>query len=483
MNPFSKRSGAFLAALLLCGGALSSAAPGPDPEGEIDKIRAELMRLRAERRALRSELDTGAAAGRRIVSGEVRVESEYAFGTHDAKDLDVAAYIFTEVGDDREDRVTGSFSGWLKWDLDGLGSRGGIVTAKDAAYADYNAIENDRLTQRVYTGYIDVNRLGPVHKVRLGRQFNDSLAGGHFDGASVFFRPGEKTAFHVYGGVPVNEWKDEGESTWSSDRIYGGGLRGRWIEDLSIDVELQGFREHTAFYGTRNDYLGALGLRYRFGENIHASLVENIVSGQQVDLHGTVMYWEDDYDLNVTFDYHWMPERLDDLTYEYTPYTDILGAYEPYQLFQLTLDKGIGEHLEVGADFMIRELVEKTDETPFDMEYTRSRASVTVMDLPIDDLTATAHFEYWDTDEDDVYSLGGDVRKRLGKRHALEAGTYYSKFKYNQFTYDETLNVQTYFMKWRWALSSDMNLQVKGEVEDTDEDTYNSLWVSLSYRF
>ena len=79
MNPFSKRSGAFLAALLLCGGALSSAAPGPDPEGEIDKIRAELMRLRAERRALRAELDTGAAAGRRIVSGEVRVESVYAF--------------------------------------------------------------------------------------------------------------------------------------------------------------------------------------------------------------------------------------------------------------------------------------------------------------------------------------------------------------------------------------------------------------------
>jgi hypothetical protein len=147
------------------------------------------------------------------------------------------------------------------------------------------------------------------------------------------------------------------------------------------------------------------------------------------------------------------------------------------------VSKGLGEHIEVGTEFTWREMVDTSDETYFDKEYTLSRASLSLIDLLIDDMTGTVHWEYWDTTDDNEVSIGGDIRQRLGRHHTLSAGTYYSKFKYREFAYTETLDVQTYFLNWRWILSKALSLNMKAEVEDADDVTYNSMILGLTYRF
>jgi len=464
--------------------ALNAAADPEVERPEMEEVRSELLRLRSEREKIRADLVSSTGAASQTVTGFVTVETNYRFGHHD-RDLDTVLWFGVEMGNDSVDAVTGAFSGRMQWDMNGLADRNNnLVVPDEAAFVDYNDLESDRVAEQVYTGYVDFNRLGIVDKLRIGRQFHDGYTGGHFDGGQVFLRPGDKTSVNIYGGVPVNYYKFTGDSTWSSDRIYGGSVTSRISKPLTVSLDLQGVRDSTTFYGTHRDYNAVLGVRYDFLETMHGSLIENVVNGQQRNLNSTLVYWNVEHDLNLTFDYAWMPEKLDDLSDGYTPYSDILGRLEPYQTFRLLASKGLGENFEVGAELTSHELLDTTDETIFDKEWVRTQASLSTFDLFIEDLRASVHFDYWDSTDDSEYSLGGEVRQRIDRNHILEAGTYYSKFKYREISYLETLNVQTYFVRWRWTLSHDLGFLMKAELEDADdEDTYTSLSAGLTFHF
>ncbi len=462
------------------------AAAGPDPVERpgMDEVRSELLRLRTEREQKRADLRSSTGSVSQGVTGFVTVETDYRFGRHD-RDLDTTLWFGVEMGNDSVDSVTGAFSGRVRWDMNGLADRGNnLVVPDDAAFVDYNDLESDRLAEQIYSGYVDFNRLGFVNKLRIGRQFHDGYTGGHFDGGQVFLRPGDETSVNLYGGVPVNYYKFSGDSEWSSDRIYGGSITSRLLKPLTVTLDLQGMRDRTVFYGTHRDYNAVLGVRYDILETMHGSLVESVVNGQQRNLNGNLVYWNVEHDLNLTFDYAWMPERIDDLSDGYTPYTDILGRLEPYQTFRLLASKGLGEKIEVGAELTSHELLDRSDETIFGKEWVRTQASLSTFDLLIEDLRASVHLDYWDSTDDSEYSLGGDLRQRLDRNHILEAGTYYSKLKYREISYLETLNVQTYFVRWRWTISHDLGFLMKAELEDADdEDTYTSLSAGLTFHF
>ena len=475
----------FLTALVFWVAPPALSDPGPDDSGgkSIEAVREELQRRREKRTQLREKLETSQPTDQRAMSGFVSLETEYRFGGHD-RDLDTTFRFFVELGDDRVDSVTGSVSGRLLWDMNGLARPSGVTFGDDAAYVDYNDIEGDRLTQRIYTAYVDFNRLGPLDKLRVGRQFHDGTTGGHFDGLRVAASPFEKTTVSLYGGVPVNEYKATGRRAAENDRIYGGMITNRFLDDLSVTLDVQGYRDRTEFYGFHTDYQAALGLRYNFQDNLRGSVLENVINGEQRDLNCSLVYWNTSYDLSVTMNYVWMPERLEDLSDGYTPYTDMMARLEPYQLFRVMGTKGLGEHVEVGADFTSHELIDTTDETIFNKEYTRTQASLSLLDLPIDDLRATIHYERWDSTDDAEYSLGGDVRQRLTRSHTLEAGSYFSKFKYRNVSFVRTQDVQTTYLKWRWAVTRDLNFQLKAEIEDVvDEETYNLLSAAFTLRF
>ena len=179
---------------------------GPDWDStDIDAARAELMRLRTERAERRERLDDPSESILKDISGSVTLETVYRVGSDGSRDFDLWLWLDVEVGDDRKDPVTAAVSGRFDWDLNGNENRSGVIQPEHSAFEDYNAIEDDRLTEFVYTAYADFNRVGPLDKLRLGRQFHDGLTGGHFDGVQVFARPGKNTSLSVYGGVPTLE--------------------------------------------------------------------------------------------------------------------------------------------------------------------------------------------------------------------------------------------------------------------------------------
>jgi len=464
--------------VLLAPSAITKA--GNNDRIDIDTVRQELLRLRAEREQKRRNPPPETPPGRSDrfpVSGAATLETNYRFSPG-KRDIDTSLFVRVDAGDDTRDRVTGGFSGRLSWDLDGLASHNRI-SAADADFVDSNDIDHKRMVERIYTAFVDLNRLDPLTKVRLGRQFHESYTGAHFDGIQVFADPGEDTSLSIYGGVPVHYY----DAAFTDDRLVGGTIRNRTLDKLTATLDLQQVRDSNRYYGTRDDYLAVLGLTYSILDNLRASIVESVVSGQQRDLQGTMHYWNIENNLNMTLHYGWMPERLDSLADEYTPFADIMSGLEPYQLFSINAVKGIGDHFEMGAEVMLHELVHTTDESAFNKEYTRNQISFNLIDLPVDDLTTGVHWEYWDTSDDSEYSVGGDVRHRLARHHVMEAGTYYSKFKYRQFSLVDTLDVQTYYVRWRWALGLGRAFYIKAEVEDADDATYNTISATFMYRF
>ncbi|MHC4942321.1 MAG: hypothetical protein ACYTG7_04815 [Planctomycetota bacterium] len=472
-------------------GALCLLLVGPAAEGteqettpqSIESARIVVLRLREERAQLRDGLDAPREELLADATGYIAIAAEYRVSSEGSRDVDTYLWIWTEVGDDSKDPVTAGLSGRLNWDLNGHDHRNGMISAEDSLYADYGALENERLTDQIYTAFVDFNRVGPLEKVRAGRQYQDGYAGGHFDGAQIYMKPGEDSSLRLYGGVPVNFYRLTGEDPYSTDHLYGGAFTHRWDKKLSMTVEVQEARDQKKYFGTRKDYQVVLALRYDILDNLRASVVENVVSGQQRELRANLDYWNLDHDLNCALDYVWMSEHFRDLTDQYTPYTDIMGTFEPYQLFRVMAAKGLGDHFEIGGDVAWRELVDSSDETLYNQEYTRSQVSLTVIDLPVEDFSATIHYEYWNAKDDDEVALGGEVRQRLDGSHVLEGGSYYSKFKYREFTLIDTINVQTYFLRWRWALARNIRIHVKGEVEAGEDYTSNTLSTGIEWRF
>ena len=130
-------------------------------------------------------------------------------------DNDIQTLFSLDLGDPYQNKISFSMQAGGYFDLDGnqAGSQFSSI---------YDTFGN-RAVGRFYYGYVDLKDLGPVYKMRAGRQYYHEFESLYFDGANFETSPEYQIAFKAYGGVPVHLYEN-GIGSDPGDWLAGAAL-------------------------------------------------------------------------------------------------------------------------------------------------------------------------------------------------------------------------------------------------------------------
>jgi hypothetical protein len=137
--------------------------------------------------------------------------------------------------------------------------------------------------------------------------------------------------------------------------------------------------------------------------------------------------------------------------------------------------------LDLGID--VRRVDDSSDVGEFNREWERYYATATWADLLAEGFALSVTVDRWDDDERDTSSFGADLSWDPGRRWKASIGTYYSLYKYEFLEFDERDDVRTYYVRAGYDLCANVDLDLLYELEDDDQDTYNTLRVGTVWRF
>ncbi len=330
---------------------------------------------------------------------------------------------------------------------------------------------------RVYDLYFEAEDVIPRSSFRVGRQYYDGLEGVQFDGVR-FMRK---------------------ESNWLSWEAFGGKYRSFYNRYFREDCEVAG-----AQLTTRPFRAGSLSAEYlrlmdfptgdddylNFAFRQHLDPVDiltqySLLNGESKDV-STRLYWLCGKGWEVSLKYYHLFQPLEELSNEFDPYYPLFGAYMRFHQYDFDVTKYFGEHVSLSAGYTGRQLVNDDDEGIANREFDKYYASFLVDDVLIPGFGFSATFERWLASEDeDDYSVGGELSYRVKKKLNASVGTYYSKYKYNVDTVTEKTDVRTWYARLRYYFTRDLYLSLRGEREDdrSPESPYGKVELRMTYTF
>jgi len=149
----------------------------------------------------------------------------------------------------------------------------------------------------------------------------------------------------------------------------------------------------------------------------------------------------------------------------------------------LSAAKGIGDHLRLTAGTDLRRVSDDADVGTNNRDYDRYYFTVTVIDLPVEGLTAGVTADLWDSDGRTVDTWGADLTYQVSADTSASVGSYYSAWKYDIVSEEERDDVRTWFVRGRHKLSRRTTLDLGYELEDNDIDDFHFLRMGATWRF
>jgi hypothetical protein len=393
--------------------------------------------------------------------------------TSDQSDNDLYEYLALTYGDPEKDRVTASASARFAEDLDGERDEQGafVFDSPDDTY-------RRAATARLYTAYLDVNRLWEGARLRAGRQILEEFPeaipvdGGTFRG--LFF---DRVTLGLFGGRPVNLF----ESSPRGDATYGGWLHVEPWSRGRAGVEYLHLEDETAF-GAFDDDL--IGIRLEQGSGplqLHAR--HTLLEGQNRETVLRVNGSFPDPGIALYGQANYLHERQQALSYALDPYAILLLDLEPYVQVSLGASKSFGAALTVDASAVKRELVEDADETAYNHEFARWTLSPRFSDWPLANVSWSVAGDFWQSSGDDFWTLSGDVSWRARDVLTLSAGTSYALYTLDAFSGQERERVRLVYASLRWQVRTGFVLDVRFSVEDSDVDRIRALEIGIRHAF
>ena len=147
------------------------------------------------------------------------------------------------------------------------------------------------------------------------------------------------------------------------------------------------------------------------------------------------------------------------------------------------MEKEITKNLDLELGGGTRQLLDEDDEGPFNREFSRVYLTVHGVDLPVKKLSVSLTGEAWLTEEDDVYSAGGEVTWRPDTRWKASTGYYYSLFKIDRITLEERERVQTTFVRLRGPLVGPLSFRGSYEAEWDGGPVYHVIETAVRLGF
>lgn len=426
--------------------------------------------------------ESGGFTYNNFISGNFKAQYEGRWAEGE-DDHDLYEYFRFKTKDFFDNRVSIAGSGRLTEDLDGH-------EAKDGTFRDILDTYDRSYNGRLYYLYADIkNPVIDKSNLRLGRQYQYSVETILFDGAKYEQQLGP-IGTYVFGGMRTSQY-----SSTYFDTVAGSGMSVRPFVDTMTNLDYVRIED--------DDYIDdevGFSLWQKIYEDLSLYGRYTVLNMRAKDFLVKLSWDKIEWDASVQLSYFRFLNSIADQSNNISPFYQILGTFEPFDLISLTCYKGLGEKFGISSGVDYRSVIDKDEKNTFNRDYNRTFFSFVVNNVLLQESRAAFTVEYWNTKgADHSADLGVDFGKKIG-RFDVGAGTGYSLYKYNydgssgleslldsEYTRDieQKINVRTYYLRVKYFLTkqSDVSLRWSSEVSDTDPETYHQLLLSYSTNF
>lgn len=418
-----------------------------------------------------------------FISGNFRAQYEGRWAEGGEQDHDTYDYLRFTTKPFLRDKVTLSGSGRFSADLDGR-------EPKSGAFRDILDSYDHQYNGRLYYFYADIrNPVVDKSNLRLGRQYHYAIETILFDGAKYEQQIGPVESY-VFGGLRVSQY-----SSTYFDTVTGSGVAFRPFIDTRATLDYVRIIDDEFI----DDEVG-LNLWQRIYEDLNFYGRYTLLNTLPKDFLVKLSWDKIDWDANVQASYYRFIHSLGEQGNNISPFFQLLGTLESFELISVTGYKGLGEKFGISGGYDYRRVLDKDDEDTFNRDYNRTFFSFTVNNVLLRESRAVLTVEYWNVKGiDHTVDLGVDYSKKFGKFDG-GVGTSYSLYKYNfvgsndlqtildsEYTRDieQKIDVRTYYLRLKYLLTkhSDITMRWSSEISDTDPDTFHQLLISYSINF
>lgn len=392
-------------------------------------------------------------------------------------DHDLTEVAIVDVGDRAEDPWTFHALGSVVADLDGAPDAG-----DDFAFYSLADTYDHRVTGRLHHAYAEAHGLDGIALFRAGRQLvYDTPETLHFDGVRVDGAPRGERAWRAgaYGGVPTLPY----ESSRAGDFVLGAFAEMAPTRTTSLRADWMHVKDGDQL-GDDTDDLVALAGRWRPDPRVtfeasHSRLVE-VPRDYELGLRA----FDAESDVVVEASWYELLETQKELAVPLDPFYATLFEHHPYKEAGLTVSKGLGDAWFVQGGAEVRRVGAQGDVGPTNREWSRWFATSTWEDLLPAGVSLAVTAEAWDGAGDRYETWGVDLSRELPELGAgwdVDAGSYYSLFKWSYELGEEYQDVRTWYAGLRRRFSERLAWRVRYELEQNDLDDFHTLRVGMTW--
>jgi hypothetical protein len=307
-----------------------------------------------------------------------------------------------------------------------------------------------------------------------------------FDGVAMDLGS-EKVNLTLYGGAAMHFY--EVGRHWGKDTLEGAGIDYLPLPSTGMSADflaVKDKREFTPEDATIYDRMVSLKVWQVFDPYTRVAAKYRFLDGEPRDLslNASTVWTGGDVDATVSYFRQFRPQE--ELTTELSLYYDVIGVSAPYQSIDIKVRKFFAERAAVDAGYFKRALLESSDEGPFDKEFWRAFLDVEVMDLLLNNLSATLLVEQWESRGRSYDAAGADISYKIKKNKQearISIGTNYSLYKYDHYAeLGLREQVRTWYVNGKYPLNHGFSVSGGYEYEHGSEK-YQTLRLGMRYDF
>lgn len=430
-----------------------------------------------------SEVD----AGSEVESVPIPLHGSFEFRylgrwTDGARDHDIWGYGDVAWGDAATDFVTARASGRTSFDLDGNSD-------PDDPFRNVDDSFRDDLTARLYSAHVDFNGVkespleGVLHRVRVGRQIlNETPETLFLDGVSIESVPMGGAAditLQAYGGSPRHLFESSRDDDW----MAGAAVHFAPWTAARLRIDYIHVTDSYLSVTNRDDLFG-VRFEQRLSDGLFFTTHLNLLDFDEARDYGAYLQWaRPESDLTITARYTALFSDQTRRSIDFDYFTALQQTYFAYDQVDLSVYKGIGEHLYLDGGVQFRELRDDEDEGLFNHEFRRYHASPGFAEWPWKGFDASATFEWWDAQGDEFLTIGGDLTQRFSEQWRMSLGTLFERFRYDVFVDQEREDVYVTYARATWRPVEDVRVRALYEWEDGDTQDFTTFSLSMRVDF
>jgi len=337
-----------------------------------------------------------------------------------------------------------SLSGDLRQDIDGRRPAERVQDVRDT--------QSPVLHGYLYRAHADLTRLGPLERLRIGRQYVDGPLPAHLDGARLELRfLDRRLRLEAYGGLPVRFFDRDTE--WWDAQQAGAAATGRLTGSTRLTAAYQ-FWGEAGDDGTEAAHQAALVLRQDLLELLHLKAAFVWLDERPRSLSMSILAHLDEVGFEGHLRYRVQVATIERVPTSASPFVALLGPSRPHHKVALWLGQRLADDVFLYSDTAARLLGTTVEDSEFNHGYVREALGLSVDDLLVDGLRIEVHGDLWNTlsaEQDTlVVAGGGEIRYRIPNFLRLSAGGQYSLYKYDYLLDDnEKTRVYTVFGRGR----------------------------------